>query len=86
LGTCSNCGYSSNPYRNNYRIRFNAIVTPTNSGILAESGQFEIVSGGPESQVSVKVIGGTSTVLVGTPAAATAKATNNNGITSLLVA
>jgi len=64
------------PVGDDYRIRFNAIVTATNSGILAESAQFSIVAGGPESQLSVSVVGGTSTVLFGTPTASTAKATN----------
>jgi len=63
------------PVGDNYRIRFNALVTPTNTGILAESGKFQIVAGGPESQVSVSVIGGTSTVLIGKPTAANAKPT-----------
>jgi len=66
------------PVGDDYRIRFNSINTNQNTGILAESGQFQIVSGGPDPQVSVSVIGGTSTVLLGTPTASTKAATTNN--------
>jgi len=62
--------------RKGYRIRINAINTPDNSGILAESGQFEIVQGGPDESVSVSVISGTGTTLIGTPTATAATQTS----------
>jgi len=45
------------------------------SGILAQSGDFTIVNGGPQAQESVSVIGGTSTVLLGGSSTAAAPGT-----------
>lgn len=61
----------------NYRIRLNAINTPQNSGILAESQQFSVVQGGPDPAVSVSVVDGTSTVVFGTPTATAPKTTSS---------
>ena len=59
-----------------YQIQFNALNNVTNPGILAQSGQFSIQSGGPQVFESVSVVSGTSTVIAGTSAAeASASAT-----------
>jgi len=65
------------PVGDNYRIRLNAINTPQNSGILAESQQFSVVQGGPDPSVSVSVVDGTSTVVFGTPTGTSAKTTGS---------
>jgi hypothetical protein len=60
--------------RTGYQIQFNALNNVSNSGILAQSGDFTIIPGGPdESQVSV--VTGTSTTVV---ASATGSATGTS--------
>jgi hypothetical protein len=82
---CSPCwviSFKNKPNKsNNYRIRFNAINTPQNNGILAESQQFAIVQGGPDPSVSVSVVDGTSTVIFGTPTGTGARTTASGATT-----
>jgi hypothetical protein len=47
-----------------YQVNFNALGDVADSGILAQSGQFTIVNGGPQASEVVSVVSGTSTVLV----------------------
>ena len=53
--------------RTGYQIQFNRLNNVSTEGILAQSGDFTIIPGGPDESQVVSVVSGTSTTVVGGP-------------------